>query len=75
MGARTTAREAAIQMLYALEASGEPIERVIREYWRETPGDAEGRAYADDVVRGVAEEREAIDERIVRASETGASNA
>lgn len=69
MGARTTAREAAVQMLYALEASGQSIERVIRDYWRETPGDAEGRAYADEVVRGVERERADIDEWITRASE------
>ncbi len=69
MGARTTAREAALQMLYALEASDEPLERVIREFWRETPGDAEGRAYADEVVRGVHEGREQLDERIRRASD------
>ena len=69
MGARTTAREAAVQMLYAWEASQEQLDRVIREYWRETPGDAEGRAYADETVRGVAERREELDARITRASD------
>ena len=48
MGARSTGREAALQMLYALEASGEPAPRVLTHYWRETPGDPEGREYADD---------------------------
>lgn len=56
-------------MLYAIEASGDSSERTIREYWRETPGDAEGRPYADEAVRGVSEERERIDEYIVQASE------
>ena len=42
MGARTTAREAALQLLYAVEASDESQEHVIREFWKETPGDAEG---------------------------------
>lgn len=69
MGARTTAREAAVQMLYAWEASQEQLDRVIREYWRETPGDAEGRAYADETVRGVVERREDLDARITRASD------
>ena len=69
MGARTTAREAAVQMLYALEASDEALDSVIRDYWRETPGDAEGRAYADEMVRGVAERRDDIDARITRASD------
>ena len=64
MGARTTAREAALQMLYAVEATEHRVERVVSDYWRETPGDAEGRPYADDLVRGVAERRADIDERI-----------
>jgi len=68
MGARTTAREAALQMLYALEAGGGAAEQIIRDFWRELPGDAEGRAYADEVVRGVASELAATDERIRAAS-------
>jgi len=69
MGARTTAREAAVQMLYALEASDEPLDHVIRDFWRETPGDAEGRPYADEMVRGVAVSRDDLDSRITRASD------
>lgn len=68
MGARTTAREAALQMLYALEASRAPAEQVIHDFWRELPGDAEGRAYADDIVRGVATELDETDSRIRAAS-------
>jgi N utilization substance protein B len=69
MGARTSSREAALQMLFALEAAGSPpVERVIAAFWRETPGDPDGREYADAVVRGVAEELEAVDERIRKAS-------
>jgi len=68
MGARTTAREAALQMLYALEAGGAPSEQVIRDFWRELPGDAEGRAYADEIVRSVHSELEQTDERIREAS-------
>jgi N utilization substance protein B len=69
MGARTTAREAALQLLYAVEAAGEPQETVIREFWRETPGDAEGRKYADDLVRGICARRSEVDARITAASE------
>lgn len=68
MGARTSGREAALQMLFALEASGDPIERVVAAYWRETPGDPEGRDYADEVARGVAGELAAVDEAIRKAS-------
>ncbi len=68
MGARSTAREAALQMLFALDASGAPADTVIGDYWRETPGDAEGRGYADELVRGIARDLEATDTRIRTAS-------
>ncbi len=69
MGARTTAREAALQILYAVEAANEERATVIREFWRETPGDAEGRRYADQLVRGIFECLDAVDARIAQASE------
>jgi N utilization substance protein B len=68
MGARTTAREAALQMLFAIDASGTDAERAIADFWRELPGDAEDRAYADAAVRGVASSLASIDERIAKAS-------
>lgn len=68
MGARTSGREAALQMLFALETSGDPIERVVSAYWRETPGDPEGRDYADAVARGVANELAQVDEAVRKAS-------
>jgi len=68
MGARTTAREAALQMLYALEASGGGAEQVIGDFWRELPGDPEGRDYADAIVRGLAAGGETVDARIRAAS-------
>jgi transcription antitermination protein NusB len=55
-------------MLFALEAGGGSAERVIAAYWRETPGDLEGRDYADQAVRGVASELERVDEAIRKAS-------
>lgn len=68
MGARTTARESALQMLFALDATEADVEDVIRDYWRETPGDAEGRAFADALVRGVVRSLADIDGLIVAAS-------
>jgi len=56
-------------MLYALEAGEQDVERTLQTYWRETPGDAEGRPYADGVVRGVVDHRAVIDEHIRAASE------
>jgi transcription antitermination protein NusB len=68
MGARSTAREAALQMLFALDVSSSEVERVIADFWRETPGEAEGREYADALVRGIAAELEATDALIRSAS-------
>ncbi|WP_437588074.1 transcription antitermination factor NusB [Sorangium sp. So ce1000] len=68
MGARSTGREAALQMLFSVEAGGSSAARVVATFWRETPGDPEGRAYADEVVLGVAEDLAAVDEAIRKAS-------
>jgi N utilization substance protein B len=68
MGARSSGRESALQMLFAMEAGGGSAERVVAAYWRETPGDPEGRDYADQVLRGVADELTAVDEAIRKAS-------
>lgn len=68
MGARSAAREAALQMLYAAEIGKHPPETLLKDFWREFPGDAEGRAYADSAVRGVLEQRAQLDERVVSAS-------
>jgi N utilization substance protein B len=68
MGARSLGRESALQMLFAMEAGGGSPERVIAAYWRETPGDPEGRDFADAAVRGVSADLEKIDEVIRKAS-------
>lgn len=68
MGARSSGREAALQMLFAIEAGGAPVEQVLRDYWREFPSDAEGRPYSEALVRAVADERVSLDERIGKAS-------
>ena len=68
MGARSSGREAALQRRFAFEAGGGSAERVIAAYWRETPGDPEGREYADKAVRGVTSEIERVDEAIRKAS-------
>ncbi|TKD07408.1 transcription antitermination factor NusB [Polyangium fumosum] len=68
MGARSTGREAALQMLFALEQGTSSAERVIMHYWRLTPGDPEGREYADRIVRGVEKDLKKVDETIRKAS-------
>ena len=60
MGARRSGREAALQMLFQLEASGASAAHTIELFWRadaeqDFQPDPEGRSYADTIVRGVAE--------------------
>ncbi len=68
MGARTSGREAALQMLYALEVGDHPVDFVIEAYWREIPGDVEGRDFGNTLVREVASSVEDLDEVISQAS-------
>jgi N utilization substance protein B len=56
-------------MLFALEAASATPQAVLRDFWREFPGDAEGRPYSETLVLGVAKERTELDERISRASD------
>jgi N utilization substance protein B len=69
MGARTVGREAALKMLFGLEASQADPEVAMTLYWREFGGDAEARPYAEEAVRGVMSQRDAIDEVVRVASE------
>jgi transcription antitermination protein NusB len=70
MGARHSGREAALQMLFQMETSGASAEEAILLYWRsfEEVADPEGRAYADEAVRGVGATRDVLDAHIVHAS-------
>src|SRR5580693_8836020 len=71
MGARHSGREAALQMLFQMEASGATADEAIDLYWRSFAADAdpEGRAYADACVRGVAGAGAALDAQIAAASQ------
>lgn len=69
MGARHSGREAALQMLFQIEASEISADKAIELFWRTFEADPEGRAYADAIVRGVEAELEALDKRISSASQ------
>jgi N utilization substance protein B len=56
-------------MLFAIDATGGDVDQAISDFWRELPGDAEGREYADALVRGVREGAVKLDERIRAASQ------
>jgi N utilization substance protein B len=70
MGARHSGREAALQMVFQLEASGAPADEVVALFWRSFDADAdpEGRPYADEIVRGVAGLKTELDAMITAAS-------
>ena len=69
MGARRSGREAALQMLFQLEASGASADQTIHLFWRTyEDADPEGKGYADTAVRGVAEKIDALDKVITAAS-------
>lgn len=51
-------------MLFAVDAANHSAARVIADFWREFPGDAEGRSYADPLVSGIVAERDTLDGRI-----------
>jgi N utilization substance protein B len=55
-------------MLFAIEAGEVSVDQAIDDYWHEFPGDAEGRPYADETVRGVVRDLEPVDDRIRSAS-------
>jgi len=71
VGARHSGREAALQMLFQMEASGASAEEAIELFWRSFGADAdpESRQYADVCVRGVTASREAVDAHIGKASQ------
>lgn len=69
MGARRSGREAALQMLFQLEASGAGAKATIELFWRLFEADPEGRPYADEIVRGVDEKLGVVDKAISAASQ------
>jgi N utilization substance protein B len=67
-GSRRKAREAAVQVLYQIDLSGEDPERALDLYFQHlTPGD-ETREFAGELVRGCIAHREAIDAKIREVS-------
>lgn len=69
MGARTSSRQAALQMLFGIEVSATSPETAIQDFWREFEGDPEGRSYSDEMVRGVVSNLAQVD-MLIRAAST-----
>ena len=68
MGARRSGREAALQMLFQIEASGVDADKAITLFWRNFEADPEGRVYADEAIRGIVPLLPELDAMISAAS-------
>ena len=69
MGARRRGREAALQILFSVDLAGDAYDAAIRDHFAFLASSAEGRDFAQLLVRGVAEQAAAIDEMIRKVSE------
>ncbi len=72
MGARRKARECALQMLFAIDASALPVEELIRVFWgqlNDAELDEQSREFATNLVRGTWAKLKSIDERISSRAE------
>jgi N utilization substance protein B len=66
---RTKARERAVQALYQLDVAASDLDEALARFWRSfEPVEREVREQAEELVRGVAAHRHAIDEAIEAAS-------
>ena len=69
MGRRRRARESALQMLFQVDLTGEPVEEVFRQFWRGQNAEAEVRSFAELLVRGVLDHREDLDVTVGKSAE------
>ncbi len=68
-GRRTKARERALQALYQIDVAAAGIDEALAHFWRSfEPVEEAVRVLAEELVRGVAEQRRAVDDTIERAS-------
>jgi N utilization substance protein B len=62
---RTKARERAVQALYQIDVAATDLDEALSRFWRSfEPVEREVRELAEALVRGVAEHRREVDERI-----------
>jgi len=69
MGARRRGREAALQILFAIDSTGVDTEVALRDHFAFLAASVEGREYSQELARGVMLNATAIDEMIRKVSE------
>ena len=68
MGVRRDAREQALQALYAVELNPASSREALRLFWAGARCGASVRTFAEELIAGVLENREAVDGRITEKS-------
>jgi N utilization substance protein B len=69
-GKRRLARELAVQFLYQFDLTGGSLDEALPLFWQTQSDVGEtGRAFAEELVRGVIEKRAEIDEKIAKYTE------
>ena len=68
MSSRREAREWAVQLLFQLDYNPGELGPVFKEFWSERRTTAKSRAFVEEVVRGVLDNRPAIDALIQRCA-------
>jgi N utilization substance protein B len=66
MATRRDAREWAVQMLFRLEMNPCDNEKLFDEFFEERDADKKARAFAENLIKGVRDNREEIDKLIVQ---------
>ena len=69
MGARRRGREAALQILFAIDSTGAAPEVALRDHFAFLAASVEGRDYAAELAQGVADHSAEIDAMIRKVSE------
>ena len=69
MRKRTKSREAVLKILYQIEITQDPYEKAQQIYWENNPADSEIREFADQLVSGVIQHRDPIDQWIVKCAD------
>lgn len=70
LGKRRHGRELAMQFLYQLDVGGGSLEDALAAFWQMQPDAGQAaRAFAEELIRGVLANRDAIDARIAQYTE------
>lgn len=70
MRKRSKARESALQVLYQIDVTGDPVDAVLNQYWHTRNRNPEVVDFANEIVKGTIEHLSEIDTTISQHSES-----